>query len=70
MQIRSYVPIVIIILIILKVRTVEFGTFAAIIFAIIAVLYYLFAFHLVIGHLLTSEIKRVLKLNDNKIESQ
>ncbi len=69
-QVRSYVPIIIMILIILKVRTVEFGTFAAIIFAIIAVLYYLFAFHLVIGHLLTSEIKRVLKSNERESKSQ
>ena len=69
-QIRSYVPIVIMMLILLKVRTVEFGTFAVIIFAIIAVLYYLFAFHLVIWHLLTSEIERVLKSDDQKKRSQ
>lgn len=75
MQVRSYVPIVIIMFIILQFSTLEIDIFPnrilpIAIFATFAVLYYLFAFRLVIGYLLPSEIKRVLKSDDHENKSQ
>ena len=60
-QIRSYMPFVFIMSMAFAIWTARVETFAGWFFVIIAVLYYLFTFHLVIGKLLPGEIKRVLK---------